>query len=153
MPFCAKNDRVTKTGSGQRHRETSNRDAFSYSVIDAMSSAIEGAAAMLYGVSESYKESANCRCAKRPCFPLKCFVMNRPAIVCRDRLRTDIVIRTKQTCTRERVTWQDGGSVWERPQAGYAICLEHVCSSSRAFVSQSLINSLLPLHALGLEQT
>jgi len=77
MPFCAKNDRVTKTGSGQRHRETSNRDAFSYSVIDAMSSAIEGAAAMLYGVSESYKESANCRCAKRPCFPLKCFVMNQ----------------------------------------------------------------------------
>jgi hypothetical protein len=31
------------------------------SVIDAMSAAIEGAAVMLYGISESYKCSANCR--------------------------------------------------------------------------------------------
>ena len=31
------------------------------STVDAMSGAIEGAASMLYTVSESYKESANCR--------------------------------------------------------------------------------------------
>ena len=31
------------------------------SVMDAMSEAIEGAEVMLYGVSEPYKESANCR--------------------------------------------------------------------------------------------
>jgi hypothetical protein len=31
------------------------------STVDAMSDAIEGADVMLYGVSLSYKESANCR--------------------------------------------------------------------------------------------
>ena len=31
------------------------------SVMDAMSEAVEGAELMLYGVSEKYKESANCR--------------------------------------------------------------------------------------------
>ena len=31
------------------------------SVIDAMSEAVEGAEVILYGVSEPYKESANCR--------------------------------------------------------------------------------------------
>ena len=31
------------------------------SVMDAMSEAVEGAECMLYGVSNAYKESANCR--------------------------------------------------------------------------------------------
>jgi hypothetical protein len=39
------------------------------SVIDAMSSAIEGAEVMLFGVCESYKESANC---VRTCAPVLC---------------------------------------------------------------------------------